>query len=182
MNATAALLLAALTTLQSAPAETYASVAIDASGNLRIRTTDQRTIVVPKDGRMNNGTAAGRQTAFEKPVISDDRSAVGAQARFENCCTSYDIPLQLVVYSDGKTHRFQGGLAIFDWHFTDGGRRVAFSQQTVHFGCAVHWELRDVASERLLAQVDLPEPCGQIPNPPNVKAPKWVTSRVSGFK
>lgn len=182
MIASAVLLVTALTIVQSAAPETYASVAIDANGNLQIRTTDRRTIVVPKNGKVNYGTAADKQTAFEKPVISDDRTAVGAQAMFENCCTSYDIPLQLVVYSDGKTHRFQGGLAIFDWHFTDGGRRVVFSQQTVHFACAVHWELRDVASERLLAQVDLPEPCGQIPNPPNVKAPKWVTSRVSGFR
>lgn len=35
---------------------------------------------------------------------------------FGNCCTSYDIPLQLVVHSGGKTHRFEGGSAIFDWH------------------------------------------------------------------
>ena len=101
---------------------------------------------------------------------------------FANCCTSYDIPLQLVIHSSGKTHRFEGGLAIFDWHFADGGRRVVFSQQTVHFGCSVHWELRDIASERLLAQVDIPEPCGQDQNPPKVKVPAWVTGAISGFK
>jgi len=85
-------------------------------------------------------------------VVADDRRAVGAQAMFGNCCTSYDIPLQLVIYSRGKTHRFEGGLAIFDWHFADGGKRVAFSQQTVHFTCSVHWELRDTATERLVAE------------------------------
>jgi hypothetical protein len=116
------------------------------------------------------------------PVLSEDRSAVAAPALFKNCCTSYDIPLQLVVYSQGRTHRFEGGLAIFDWHFADGGRRIVFSQQTVHFACSVHWELRDVASERLLAAADVAEPCGENPNPAPVKAPEWVTGTTSGFR
>ena len=115
-------------------------------------------------------------------VLSDDRRAVGAQAMFANCCTSYDIPLQLVIHSGGMTHRFGGGLAIFDWHFGDGGRRVVFSQQTVHFVCSVHWQLRDIASERLVATADIPEVCGQIPDPPRVEVPKWVTGTASGFK
>jgi hypothetical protein len=166
----------------AARSETYASVDIDADGNLRILTSDQRTIIVPKGGSPKAGESFGTQTEFGKPMLSEDRRAVGAQAMFGNCCTSYDIPLQLVIRSGGKTHRFEGGLAIFDWHFTDGGRRVVFSQQTVHFSCSVHWELRDIASERLLATADLPEACGQIPDPPKVKVPKWVTGTVSGFK
>jgi hypothetical protein len=115
-------------------------------------------------------------------VVSKDRRAVGATALFANCCTSYDVPLQLVIYSGGKTHRFEGGLAIFDWHFADGGRRVVFSQQTVHFACSVHWELRDIATERVLAATDIPEACGQDPHPPKVNAPTWVTGAVSGLR
>ena len=166
----------------TAATETYESVDIDADGNLRILTSDQRTIIVPKGGSPKAGEAFGKQTAFEKPVLSDDRRAVGAQAMFENCCTSYDIPLQLVIYSSGMTHRFEGGLAVFDWHFADRGRRVVFSQQTVHFTCSVHWELRDIASERLVAAADIPEACGQIPDPPRVTMPKWVTGAVSGIR
>jgi hypothetical protein len=162
--------------------ETYESVDIDSDGNLRIQTSTQRTIIVPKGGSPSAGDTFGKQTAFEKPAVSEDRRAVGAQALFGNCCTSYDIPLQLVIYSNGKTHRFEGGLAIFDWHFADGGRRVVFSQQPVHFTCSVHWELRDVASERLVARVDIPEVCGQDQTPPKVKVPSWVTGTVSGFK
>ena len=166
----------------TASTETYESADIDADGNLIIRTSEQKTIIVPKGGSPKSGESFGRQTAFGKPVLSDDRRAVGAQAMFANCCTSYDIPLQLVIHSGGVTHRFEGGLAIFDWHFADGGRRVVFSQQTVHSGCSIHWELRDIASERLLATADIPEVCGQIPNPPKVEVPKWVTGTVSGFK
>jgi len=179
---------AAAQTSRSRPAppaspETYESVDIDADGNLRILTSDQRTVIVPKRrSPARAGESSGEQTAFGKPELSDDRRAVGAPAMFGNCCTSYDIPLQLVVYSSGRTHRFEGGLAIFDWHFADGGRRVAFSQQTVHFSCSVHWELRNIASEKLVAAADIPEPCGQNPDPPKVKVPNWVTATVSGFK
>jgi hypothetical protein len=180
---TAAVLLTATVSAQtqsahqtrSASPESYEAVSIDADGNLRILTSARKTVIVPKGGFSKAGETFGRQTAFEKPVLSDDRRAVGAQAMFENCCTSYDIPLQLVIYSEGKTHRFEGGLAIFDWHFVDGGRRVAFSQQTVHSACAVHWELRDIASERLLAQVDIPQECGPAPMLPKVTVPTWVT-------
>jgi hypothetical protein len=186
------LLTLALTTLEAAaqtrgqtPAastERYESADIDADGNLSILTSEQKTIVVSKGGSPKAGETFGKQTAFGKPVLSDDRRAVGAEAMFANCCTSYDIPLQLVIRSAGVTHRFEGGLAIFDWHFADGGRRVVFSQQTVHFACSVHWELRDIATERLLGTADIPEACGQNPNPPKVKVPQWVTGTVSGFK
>ena len=118
----------------TASTETYESVDIDPDGNLRILTSEQETLIVPKGGSSKAGESFGKQTAFENPVLSDDRRAVGAQAMFANCCTSYDIPLQLVIYSSGKTHRFEDGLAIFDWHFADGGRRVAFS----HVDSALH--------------------------------------------
>ena len=101
---------------------------------------------------------------------------------FANCCTSYDIPLQLVVYSGGKTHRFEGTLAIFDWHFADGGTRVVFSEQTVHFACSVHWQLRDIATERLVAETDVPEACAEVRDPLPVKVPAWVTGSVSGIR
>lgn len=162
--------------------ETYESADIDAAGNLRIVTSDHKMITVPKGRQSSAGESFGNQTAFGKPVLSDDRQAVATSAMFGNCCTSYDIPLQLVVYSQGKTHCFERSLAIFDWHFADGGRRIVFSQQTVHFACTVHWELRDIATERLLAEADIPEPCGEIPDPPKVTIPRWVREGVSGFK
>ena len=143
----------------------YESAAIDAQGRLAIATA-RGTIVVPKEGE---------QTSFGTPIVSSAHTAVGAQALFKNCCTSYDIPLQLVVYADGNIHRFTGkGLPIFQWHFDDDGTRVAYGQEPVHSGCEIHYELRDVRSERLIDSADIPQACGQIPNPPVVKVPKWV--------
>jgi len=146
--------------------ETYESATIDGSGDLVIVITGGQTVRVRKEGG---------QTAFSAPVISSARTAVAAQALFDNSSTSYDIPLQLVVHAAGKTHRFRGvGLPIFQWGFADSGARLAYGQEPVHFGCATHYELRDIESEHLVDAVDVPQPCGQIPDPTPVKIPDWV--------
>jgi len=147
--------------------ETYQSAAIDADGNLVITRADQEKILIAK---------VDDQTSFEALILSPDRTAVGAQALFANCCTSYDIPLRLVVYANGKAHWFTGiGLPIFHWHFSDHGTRVAYSQETVHFACSIHYELRDIESERLVESADIAEECGQFPLPKAINIPTWVT-------
>jgi hypothetical protein len=147
--------------------ERYSAASIDANGNLQITTTDGKSITVPKEGK---------QTAIAEPFVSTDRAAVGATGQYENCCTSYDIPLQLIIYSGGRVHRYSGalGLAIFEWHFVEGGRRVAFGAQTVHFGCAVYWRLVDIRTDRLVDEVAIPEPCSQVPDPKPVRVPAWA--------
>ena len=146
--------------------ETYLSASIDPSGRLAITTADGRAIVVPKEGE---------QTSFGEPTVSADRTAAGAQAYYANCCTSYDIPLQLVVYSSGKAHRFTGNkLPIFQWHFADAGTRIAFGQEPVHFGCEIHYELREIDSERLIDSAEVPQPCGLRPSPAETFVPQWV--------
>src|SRR5438552_8077665 len=76
--------------LRASRPETFDSAAIDANGDLAIVRSNGPTVVVRKEGE---------QTSFSPPVLSSGHSAVAAQAMFANCCTSYDIPLQLVVYS-----------------------------------------------------------------------------------
>ena len=77
---------------------------------------------------------------------------------------------------------FSAGLAILQWHFVDGGRRVAFGAEPVHFGCAVNWALIDIATERTLATFDEPQVCGEVQNPPKVTLPQWVTGNLSGIR
>lgn len=177
-SATTLLLLATGIVVAQAPVsresrrETYQSAAIDANGNLAIVRTNGLTVTVRKEGD---------QTSFSTLVLSSSKTAVGAQAMFPNCCTSYDIPLQLIVYAAGKVHRFTGvNLPIFRWAFVDGGTRIAYGQEPVHFGCATHYELRDIESERLIEAVDIPQPCGQIPDPKPVRVPPWVANLISG--
>jgi hypothetical protein len=162
----------ALLWAQAREVETYQSAAIEADGNLSIVTTSGQRVTIRKEGD---------QKSFSPPVISADRTAVAAQSLVGNCCTSYDIPVQVVVYSRGKVHRFTGaGMAIFKWGFADSGTRIAYGQEPVHFTCEIHYELRDIESERLIESVDVPEVCGQIPNPKPVKVPEWAAKLKGG--
>jgi len=147
-------------------ADRYVGASVDEAGSLRIRTSDGRTIVQPKE--------AG-QVGFDKAAISPDGGSVGWLALFPNCCTSYPIPLKLVVYSAGKLRTFAGsGLPVWRWQFTSGGKQIAFEQETVHGGIGVHYELRDVASGRRVAEWN---PAIGPDNQPleNQKPPKWVS-------
>ena len=150
------------------PSETYLSAQVQPNGNLEIATADGRAIVVPK---------RDKQSTFSTVRISPDRTAVGATAEYQNCCTSYDIALQLFVYSQGKGHWFDGvKLAIFHWDLADAGRRVAFQQESVHSGCWKHYELRDIHTERLIDSARTPLPCGQFGEPDlrPTSSPAWV--------
>jgi len=152
--------------------EQFESADRDLDGHLTLVTTSGRRVTVRKKGE---------QTAFADPAISRDGTVVAAQALFPTCCTSYDIPLELVVYTRGTERRFKGtGLPIFQWGFADDGRRIAYGQETVHFGCVTHYELRDILSGRLVESVDVPQPCGQDMNPPPVEIPDWVARLRAG--
>src|SRR5262245_60791827 len=93
---------------QSVPQrETYQSASVDENGNLAIVRTDGMKVVIRKQGD---------QRSFAEPRISPDSTVVAAQALFPNCCTSYDLPLQLVLYSQGRERRLMGSdLPIFEW-------------------------------------------------------------------
>lgn len=151
---------------------TYQSAEVTPTGDLVVTTTGGNSEKIPKQED---------QTGWEQPLISADKSAVGALALYSNWGTSYDVPLRLLVYSRGKAHTFLGqGMAIFDWHFADHGSHIAYGYTTVHFSCGTTYELRDVETERLVDKAFVPEPCGQNPNPPAVKSPDWVTALRAG--
>src|SRR5262249_28866542 len=108
------------------------------------KTSSGREIVIPKEPD---------QVEFDQVAISRDGRAVGWLALYPNCCTSYPIPLKLFVRTGDTVHAFSGtGVPIWRWHFTAGDAHIAFAQETVHGGLGVHYELRDVATGRLIAE------------------------------
>jgi len=140
----AATLLLLASSHSSFAADTYVQASIDQAGQLRIMIKNGREIVPKKDAE---------QVGFDKPAISQDGRAVGWVALYPNCCTSYPIPLKLVVLSNGRVRTFTDrGLPVWRWSFQGGGKRVAFEQETVHGGLGIHYELRDVATGRLIAE------------------------------
>jgi hypothetical protein len=113
----------------------FASAEVDAQGQLHIRTTEGKDITPDKDPT---------QVGFDKPAVSPDQHSVAWLALYPNCCTSYPVPLNLVMYSRGTVSRFAGhGLPIWKWCFLAGGK-IAFKQETVHGDSGVHYELHDV--------------------------------------
>lgn len=125
-------------------ADRYTSASADAAGTLHITTGDGRVISLPKELD---------QVDCDRIAISSDGLSVGWLARYPNGATSYPIPLKLLVYSAGKVRTYRGKeLPVWQWHFTAGGKQIAYQQETVHGGLGVHYELRDVASGRLVAE------------------------------
>ncbi len=114
----------------------FASAEVDVQGQLHIRTTDGKDFSPEK---------VPTQVGFDKPAVSPDKHAVAWLAMYPNCCTTYPIPLNLVMYSGGTVSRFAGhGLPIWKWCFLAGGKKIAFEQETVHGNTGVHYELHDV--------------------------------------
>ena len=92
---------------------------------------------------------------LDQVAVSSDHSAVGWLAVYPNCCTSYPIPLKLMVYSDGQLRTFSPNeLPIWYWSFRKGAREVCYEQETVHGGFGVQYERRGVATGRLLARFE----------------------------
>jgi hypothetical protein len=152
---------------QSAPfaADTYVQATVNEAGQLRIVTAAGQTIEPTKEPD---------QVGFAKPLISPDGGAVGWLAQYPNCCTSYPIPLKLMILTNGRVRAYTGtGLPVWHWKFQAGGRQFSFRQETVHGGSGVHYELRDVSTGRLLAEYD--PPVGRDNQPlPRQNVPKWV--------
>jgi hypothetical protein len=149
----ALVLLLALIALPACAAVRYRAAELQQDGSrLRLTTTEGTVAWAPLD----QAGAPEPQSAFDEPRIAADRRTVGWLALYPDCCQSYPIPLALAVYRDGRVLRsFTGaGMPIWHWCFVDAGTRVAFVQRPTHGAAPDHYELRDIASGRLLAEFD----------------------------
>jgi len=135
--------LAALALLAGGPA--YRSVSVDESGQLHI-VLDSGKEVLPRKIR--------EQVSFGAPLVSPDRRAVGWLAMYPQPAVNYvmpPIPGKLVIYRAGRVLRTVPTDQVFwDWHFQDGGKRVAYSTGPTHGGAA-ECVLRNVESGKVVA-------------------------------
>jgi hypothetical protein len=114
---------------------------------------DGKVIVVTDDGRHISPPNDGDQVSANQATIAPDHESVGWLALYPFCCTSYPLPLKLMVLSNGQLRALKGesGYPIWHWGFQDGGKRVAFSEETPHGSRGLHYELWDVKSGRRVA-------------------------------
>jgi hypothetical protein len=134
--------------------------------SLSITTSDGTEIAAPK---------YTDQVGFTAPQISADGKYVGWLALYPNCCTSYPIPLSLVVLDESqRLHSFDGDkLAVFAWCFLPRSAEVAFTQTTVHGSNFQHFEKHAIVDERLIAEYEYPHEDDENARA-RKRAPKWV--------
>ena len=127
---------------------------------------DGRVLIVTADGRKVVADRRGDQVGVDKIAVAPDGRSVGWLPLYPNCCTSYPIPHELVIFASGRERELRGnGLPVWQWAFLAGGAQVAFRQETVHGGMGIRYELREVATGALLGEYE-PGTSGD--------APAWV--------
>ena len=95
-----------------------------------------------------------QQVGFDQVAISRDHRVVGWLALYPNCCTSYPIPLQLVLLrEDGRRTVIGDDLPIWQWAFVPGGRNVVIREAPVHGDAPATYELREIRTGRLIASI-----------------------------
>jgi len=136
---TACLLLIAAGPRRGAP---LARVFVDKAGAVQL---------VDNSGHETAGPKVKDQVSAADARLAPDHQTAGWLVEYENCCTSYPVPLTLVIFRKGRIrHEIRPGLMIYAWDFTDGGRRAALCQGTVHGKAEPDCLLFDSGSGKLL--------------------------------
>ncbi len=126
------------------------------TGNLHIVYSDKTEVVERLQAKQKS---TERNDVFNEkgitdPKIAPDKRTAGWTENFENCCTSYSIPLVLAIYTSGKSIlHIQQGQMVWYWTFRDGGTRVAAIWGATHGPEVGNYQLYDVKTGRLISQV-----------------------------
>lgn len=140
-------LTAALTFTLSAQAAPYTSAVVSNEGSVLNIHADSTNISIPRTEPTHEG--------FSNPKVSSDGHLVGWLELHSNCCTSYPIPLSLIIFAQGKIiQRFQEGLPIWGWSFEQHNSAVAYRQRPTHGNAMVEYKLRRVRDGKLLGHFE----------------------------
>jgi hypothetical protein len=122
--------------------QTVKSAFTDSNGRVHVVTGKGREVILSKEKG---------QESVEPPVVADDNRTVGWLVNFPNCCTSYPIPMTIVLYRDGQIlHRVSNGRAIFRWQFWKGSEQIAYFSDTLHGNLGPECTLVDVGTGKTL--------------------------------
>jgi hypothetical protein len=126
------------------------------TGNLHIVYSDKAEIVEtlrPKQKSTEKNIVYNQEGITDVKVAPDKRT-IGWAETFDNCGTSYSIPLVLAIYRSGDTIlHIQQGQMLWYWAFRDGGKRVAAVWGPTHGPEVGDYQLYDVKTGRLVSEV-----------------------------
>ena len=126
------------------------------TGNLHILYSDNREItaaLLPKE-KSTASNVVYNQEGITEVKLAPDKRTIGWEETFDNCCTSYSVPLVLAVYRSGRTIlRIQQGQMLWRWAFREGGKQVAAVWGATHGPEIGDYQLYDVETGRLISEV-----------------------------
>lgn len=108
---------------------------------------------------------------FSGVQLAADRQTLGWTINVENCCTSYSIPLSVVVFRHKHVlHSFDKEQMVWSWMFFQGGEQVAVVSGPTHGPEVGDYRLYDVKTGKLISEVFGDEDTQALK--PN--APEWA--------
>ena len=91
---------------------------------------------------------------FSGVQLAEDRQTLGWTINVENCCTSYSIPLSVVVFRHKQVlHTFDQGQMVWNWMFVQGGEQVAVVFGPTHGSAVGDYRLYDVTTGKLISEI-----------------------------
>jgi len=126
------------------------------TGSLHITYSDKTEVVekLPPKQESTADNVVFNEAGITDPKLADDKRTIAWTENFENCCTSYSIPLVLAVYRSGKNIlEIQQGQMVWNWMFVDGGKRVAAVWGPVHGSDIGDYQLYDTETGRMIDEV-----------------------------
>jgi hypothetical protein len=128
--------------------------------------SDNNVRIVYRDGKELRVPKEEDQVSCESFAVAADGEAAGWLVDYPDPGATYAIPMTLVVFRAGKVlRRINNGFVIARWAFLQGGAQVAYSSNTAHGDRAPYYELRDLASDRVV---------DSWRGPLNEKSPEWA--------
>lgn len=90
---------------------------------------------------------------FSDVQLAEDRQTLGWTINVENCCTSYSIPLRVVVFRHKQVlHTFRQGQMVWSWMFVQGGKQIAVVVGPTHGTDVGDNRLYDVKTGKLISE------------------------------
>lgn len=140
-------------------------------GRAHIVLHDGGEYVAPKEG---SAADEDQQQGVADMQVSEDGRAAGWLVLYPNCCTSYPIALEVVVYRDGKLWPrvpLTVERSISRWHFWHGSSQVVLLCQSLHGTPDFEAQRFDLtSSKRLAGWPEPPQPAKRLVVPPWVEA------------
>jgi hypothetical protein len=90
---------------------------------------------------------------FSEVQLADDRQTLGWAVQVENCCTSYSIPLSVVVFRSGRVLHSFDRQVVWSWMFLLGGNQLAVVWGPTHGPEVGDYRLYAVKTGKLVSEV-----------------------------